>query len=122
MAGIKVSILEENDGFIEASFGELWQEKNVAQSYDREKLWKITKNKLRQEICGDDGFRNKIKEYNQNRGTANAAPLLIGAIVHLVNSISLPIDPGIATIIVLYLLKIGLDIFCDYTAPIAETE
>ncbi len=37
-------------------------------------------------------------------------------------TISLPIAPGIATIIVLYILKIGLDIFCEYTEPISETE
>ncbi|MDJ0717370.1 MAG: hypothetical protein QNJ54_24650 [Prochloraceae cyanobacterium] len=55
-----LSILEENDGFIEASFEKLWQETNVTQSYDRGKLWEVTKKVLRQEICGNDGFRNKV--------------------------------------------------------------
>jgi divalent metal cation (Fe/Co/Zn/Cd) transporter len=27
----------------------------------------------------------------------------------------LPLDPAIATIVVLYILKIGLNIFCEYT-------
>jgi hypothetical protein len=29
----------------------------------------------------------------------------------------LPIDPAIATIVVLYLVKIGLNVFCEYTEP-----
>ncbi len=117
-----LSILEENDGFLETSFEELWKEKNPAVKHDIGKLWEITKKKIREEICGDKGFRNRVEEYNQKKGSADAAPLLIGAIVHLVNTVNFPIDPGIATIIVLYILKIGLDIFCEYTKPISETE
>ncbi|MDJ0726861.1 MAG: hypothetical protein QNJ38_17295 [Prochloraceae cyanobacterium] len=80
-----IAVLEENNGSIEASFNELWQEKNGTQTLGNGKFWKVTKKVLRQEICGDEGFRNKVKEYNKNRSAANAAPLLIGAIVHVVN-------------------------------------
>jgi divalent metal cation (Fe/Co/Zn/Cd) transporter len=72
---------------------------------------------LRRELCGDDGFRGKVKEYTNNPGSA---PLLTGLIVSLVGiagAHGLPIDPAIATIIVLYIVKIGLNTFCEYTEP-----
>ena len=79
--------------------------------------WKVTLGELRKELCGDDGFRGKVKEYTNNPGSA---PLLTGLIVSL-SSIAvahgLPIDPAIATIIVLYVVKIGLNTFCEYTEP-----
>ena len=111
-----ITILEANNGLLEVSFDKLWQEKNGIQSLPEGKsLWEVTKKVLRKEICGNEGFRAKVKEYNKNKGTANAPPLLAGAIVYLVGLITLPIDPAIATIIVLYILKVGLDIFCEYT-------
>ena len=121
-----IAILEENNGLLEVSFEQLWQTKNGRQSMPEGKsLWKVTKKVLRQDICGDDGFRAKVKEYNQKKGTADASPLLTGAIVYVVGLITLPIDPAIskrsasrgATIIVLYIMKVGLDIFCEYTDP-----
>lgn len=33
----------------------------------------------------------------------------------------LALDPAIATVIVLYILKIGVNIFCDYTEPPAAS-
>lgn len=78
-------------------------------------LWQITLKQLRQEVCGDDSFRTKLQEYTKNPGST---PLLTGLIVSLVGVAAahgLPLDPAIATIIVLYILKIGLNIFCEYT-------
>ena len=113
-----ITVLEENDGLLEASFEQLWQTKNgVQQLPEGKSFWEVTKKVLRQEICSDNGFRAKVKAYNQKKGTADASPLLTGAIVYLVGLITLPIDPAIATIIVLYIMKVGLDIFCEYTDP-----
>lgn len=75
---------------------------------------------LRKELCGDEGFRGKVKEYTNNPGSA---PLLTGLIVSLVGiagAHGLPLDPAIATIIVLYVVKIGLNTFCEYTEPTAD--
>lgn len=70
---------------------------------------------LRQELCGDDSFREKVEEYNKN--PAQAA-LLTGLIVYVVELIALPwMSPAIATVAVLWILKIGLRTFCDYTEP-----
>lgn len=115
------AILEKNQGRLDASFDELWEEK-TGQMCDpdpskRKSLWKVMLGELRKELCGDDGFRGKVKEYSNNPGSA---PLLTGLIVSLVGiagANGLPIDPAIATIIVLYVVKIGLNTFCEYTEP-----
>lgn len=112
------AILEKNQGRVDASFDELWEEKNGRQTFAKGKsLWKVMLGELRKELCGDDGFRGKVKEYTNNPGSA---PLLTGLIVSLVGiagANGLPIDPAIATIVVLYVVKIGLNTFCEYTEP-----
>ncbi len=112
-----LATLEEQGGKIEGSFDRLWVEKNgpLPQMPEGKSLWQITLKQLRQEVCGDDSFRTKLQEYTKNPGST---PLLTGLIVSLVGVAAahgLPLDPAIATIIVLYILKIGLNIFCEYT-------
>jgi hypothetical protein len=63
---------------------------------------------------GKEGFQNQVKEYNKN---PTSAPLLTGLIVSVVHSVGFPIDPAIATVVVLYILKVGINIFCDYINP-----
>jgi hypothetical protein len=114
--------LEKHNGNMETAFQDLWQEKH-GQVVMREgkSLLDITLKNLRNELCGDEGFRSQIKEYTKNPGSS---PLLTGLIVSLVSLASangFPLDPAIATVIVLYILKIGLNIFCDYTEPPANT-
>jgi hypothetical protein len=118
------AILEKNQGRLDASFDELW-DKNIPPEQrpfieKGKSLWKVMLGELRKELCGDDGFRGKVKEYTNNPGSA---PLLTGLIVSL-SSIAvahgLPIDPAIATIIVLYVVKIGLNTFCEYTEPATD--
>ncbi|MCP2729934.1 hypothetical protein [Limnofasciculus baicalensis] len=113
-----LTILTKNQGRLDASFDELWEDKNGTQMFNQGKsLWKVMLGEIRKEICGDDGFRGKVKEYTNNPASA---PLLTGLIVS-VSSIAiahgLPIDPAIATIIVLYVVKIGLNTFCEYNQP-----
>jgi hypothetical protein len=112
------AILEKNQGRLDTSFDELWEAKNGRQTFAKGKsLWKVMLDELRKELCGDEGFRGKVKEYTNNPGSA---PLLTGLIVSLSGiavAHGLPIDPAIATIIVLYVVKIGLNTFCEYTEP-----
>ncbi|MGB3507682.1 MAG: hypothetical protein WBA93_00215 [Microcoleaceae cyanobacterium] len=108
-------ILQKNNGKLDTTFDELWHKKNTPLetfSPDGKSFWQVTLDVLRQELCGDEGFRADFKEYTKNPGSA---PLLTGLIVSIVTISGLPIDPAIATIIVLYILKIGLNIFCEYT-------
>jgi hypothetical protein len=110
--------LSRHNGNVERSFQDLWVEKNgEPQIAENKSLWQVTVKVLRDELCGDDGFRGQISEYTKNPGSA---PLLTGLIVSLVGiagAHGLPLDPAIATIVVLYILKIGLNIFCEYTEP-----
>ncbi|BAY23094.1 hypothetical protein NIES2100_28580 [Calothrix sp. NIES-2100] len=113
-----LDVLEKHNGNCDTSFDELWVENNgVLIMPEGKSLWQTTLKVLRQELCGDEGFRGQLKEYTKKPGDA---PLLTGLIVSLVGVASahgLPLDPAIATVIVLYILKIGLNIFCDYTEP-----
>ncbi len=111
--------LERHNGSFDISFDELWVEKNgVVAMPEGKSLWQTTLKVLRNELCGkDDSFRTKVQEYTRNPGNT---PLLTGLIVSLVavaGAHGLPLDPAIATIIVLYILKIGLNIFCEYNEP-----
>lgn len=76
-----MAILEKNNGSLDASFDELWEQKNAIPTYGKKSLWLVTLGELRKELCGDDGFRAKVKEYTNNPGSA---PLLTGLIVSLV--------------------------------------
>lgn len=116
-----LATLEKHNGRLDAAFDELWIDKNGSPTqYDLERLRRVTLKQLRQEVCGDEGFRTQIKEYSKNPGSA---PLLTGLIVYLVGLAAtggFPLDPAIATVVVLYILKIGLNIFCDYTEASGE--
>ncbi len=76
----------------------------------------ITLDILREQLCGDDGFRKKLTDYTKN---TESTPLLTGLIAYLASQIVLPfpINPGLATLIVLYISKFGLEIYCRYTEP-----
>jgi len=112
-----IATLEKHNGDLETSFQELWQEQvgdlGTPETGDKS-LWGGTLKGLRDEVCGDEGFRSKILDYNKNPGSAS---ILTGAIVYLVGLTTLPINPAIATIVVLYIIKVGLNIFCEYTEP-----
>jgi hypothetical protein len=106
--------LSENNGQIEQSFEQLWTEKYGKQDFGNKSIWQSTLTVLRQELCGEEGIQNQVKEYSKN---PTSAPLLTGLIVAVVGAAGLPIDPAIATVIVLYILKVGINIFCEYIKP-----
>jgi len=113
------AMLEKHNGRLDMSFDELWFENNNLESYNRKSLWQTTLKVLRAELCGDDGLRAQFKDYTKNPGSTPLLTGLIVAVVGLGASSGIPIDPSIATIVVLYLLKIGLNIFCEYTEPVS---
>jgi len=109
-----LSALTETNGNLEQSFEQLWAEQHGNQEFGNTKLWQSTLTVFRQELCGKEGFQNQVKEYQKN---PTSTPLLTGLIVAVVSSVGLPIDPAIATVIVLYILKVGINIFCEYIKP-----
>ena len=109
-----LNLLNETNGDLEKSFEELWIEKQGQQDIVKTKLWQSTVTVFRQELCDIEGFQNQVKEYNKN---PTSAPLLTGLIVSVVHLVGFPIDPAIATVVVLYILKVGINIFCEYINP-----
>ncbi|MEL6159384.1 MAG: hypothetical protein AAFQ40_14570 [Cyanobacteria bacterium J06623_5] len=112
--------LTQNDGDLEASLGELVAAEAGSAVYgpDRDRLLTVFLRNLQKEICGDNSFRTKVEEYNKNSGKA---ALLTELIVYVIDAVALPmITPAIATIAVLWILKLGLRTFCDYTKPASD--
>lgn len=111
-----IANLSQNRGDLNASFTDLIVAEAGTALYgaERESLRDVFLRNLRREICGDDSFREKVETYNNNPGKAE---LLTGLIVYLVGLVQLPINPAIATIAVLWVLKLGLRTFCEYTEP-----
>ncbi len=117
-----LAVLEQHQGQLDEAFDQLWSEANESEivafsTGGKPSLLQVTLEVLRSEICGNEGFRSKILDYNKNPGSAS---MLTGLIVYLVEVTSLAISPAIATIIVLYIIKVGLNIFCEYTQPQQE--
>ncbi len=112
-----IATLRKYDGDLEASLSELvTAEAGTAVFGDAQKrLGNVFLKNLRREICGDDSFKEKVEEYNKNPGKA---ALVTGLIVYVIDVVTLPINPAIATIAVLWVLKLGLRTFCDYTEPV----
>lgn len=116
-----IATLAQNNGDIGESFDALWAEEvgqlGMFDAQGRSLRGTVLK-VLREEVCGDDGFRSKMADYVNHPASATA---LTSLIAYLVTLTTLPINPALATVIVLYMLKLGLAVFCEYTAPAAET-
>ncbi|WP_017652884.1 hypothetical protein [Fortiea contorta] len=116
-----LDVLQKHNGNCDTSVDELWMNQNGLMVMSEGKsLWQSTLKVLRQELCGDDGFRSQLKEYTKNPGSTSLLTGLIVSLVGVASSYGVPIDPAIATVVVLYILKIGLNIFCDYTDPVSD--
>ncbi len=111
--------LREQDNILEAALTELVADEAGAAAFgpERESLRRVFVRNLRREICGDDSFKEKVETYNKNPGKA---ALLTGLIVYVIDVVTLPINPAIATIVVLWVLKLGLRTFCEYTEPLQD--
>lgn len=116
-----LTALTENDGDLDASLSELLAAETSRESYglDRDRLRTVFLKNLRREICGDDSFREKVENYSKHPGKAE---LLTGLIVYLIDVVTLPINPAIAAVVVLWIIKLGLRTFCDYTDPNLQLE
>jgi hypothetical protein len=110
-----IDAVERHNGNLDTSFEELWVEKNGQTSMTRGKnIWQTTLDVVRDELCGDEGFRARLSDYTKS---PENAVLLTATITSLMALTAIPLDPSIATIVVLYILKIGLNVYCQYTEP-----
>jgi hypothetical protein len=107
-----IDAVERHNGNLETSFEELWIEKNGQSAMGVKKIWQTTLDVLRDELCGNEGFRARLSDYTKS---PENAVLLTAAITSLMALTAIPLDPSIATIVVLYILKISLNVYCKYT-------
>jgi hypothetical protein len=107
-----IDVVERHNGNLETSFEELWIEKNGQSAMGVKKIWQTTLDVLRDELCGNEGFRARLSDYTKS---PENAVLLTAAITSLMALTAIPLDPSIATIVVLYILKISLNVYCKYT-------
>jgi hypothetical protein len=78
-------------------------------------IWDILLEQLYLDICGSD--RDSLrKTFNEARLHPNSSALLTGLVVYVVHISGLAINPAIAAILVLYVLHLGVNVFCEYTA------
>ncbi|PSB01488.1 hypothetical protein [Merismopedia glauca] len=111
-----IATLVDFDGDLDASLEELLRSQMGTATFQSKSLKQVTLQVLREQLCGNEGFRQKLGEYMKNK---EITPLLTGLIVYLASKVVLPfpIDPALATIVVLYISKVSLEIFCRYTEP-----
>ncbi|MBC1237910.1 hypothetical protein [Nostoc sp. 2RC] len=107
-----IDAVERHNGNLDRSFEELWIEKNGNPTMGGKKIWQTTLDVLRDELCGNEGFRARLSDYTKS---PENAVLLTAAITSLMALTAIPLDPSIATIVILYILKIGLNVYCKYT-------
>lgn len=110
-----ISVLNKYDGDINHALEEaLMQEYGSLQIMSGKSLKNSVLKVMRRELCASEGFKGKISNYIEK---PEHASLLTGAIAYILESVSLPftISPAISTLVVLYILKFGIDVFCDYT-------
>ena len=107
-----IDAIERHNGNLETSFEELWIEKHGQSAMGVKKIWQTTLDVLRDELCGNEGFRARLSDYTKS---PENAVLLTAAITSLMALAAIPLDPSIATIIILYIVKIGLNVYCKYT-------
>jgi hypothetical protein len=97
------------------------QWENIHRSNDRPKIWPLLKTRIMQEICGEnESFRSMIKDIKKNPSNAI---MVTSPITYLVNlsGIPFPVEPALATGILLYIAHIGIDVFCEWSTPAPNT-
>lgn len=106
--------LEKHNGKFYNSLDELLVEKiGTSQTNDLARFRTATLEQLRKQACADHNLRSKLQDYQQNPGDTSLLKALIVDLEHLVGVEGFPIDPAIATAVVLYILKIGSHAFCE---------
>lgn len=86
-------------------------------------VWEILLEQLYLDVCGSNSSdlcqtnRNSLRKIlNESQLHPESAALLSGAVVYLAPLSGLAVSPAVATILVLYVLHLGINVFYEYTA------
>jgi hypothetical protein len=107
-----IATLLHFEGDLETSLADLIAvEMSVAlESLDRAKLRTIVLAHFQKEICQNWSLREQIQNYQQQ---LDQADVLISLLQELVATVSPDIDFAIATVLVLWIVQVGIDAFCE---------
>ncbi len=116
-----LTTLEQYDGRFYDSFDELWsQVSGQTKSYELARLRQAMLKQVREQLCENDHFGTTLQEYSDDPGSTALFARLMVSLEELATAQEFPFDPAIATMVVFYIVKIGLNIFCEYTETSAK--
>lgn len=112
-----LDVLEECDGRINRAFDELLKDMvpPLRNQKERRNFRQMILNQLRQEVCDDDYFPKMVQNYSKKPESASSLMGLMSYVIGSIGTEGILIGPSLAIIITLYILKIGLNTFCEYT-------
>lgn len=111
-----LTTLEQYDGRFYDSFDELLsQVSGQTKSYELARLRQAMLKQVREQLCENDDFGTTLEEYSHNPGNTTLFAGLIASLEELAAAQEFPFTPALAAMVVFYLVKIGLNIFCEYT-------
>ncbi|KAM3105390.1 hypothetical protein [Phormidesmis sp. 146-33] len=117
-------LLEQTQNF-EATFAQLYVDRyGEPRTFGDEtrSLWQLLLKRVQQEVCGEnDSLRSLIQGAKKNPANATLVTGMITALVNL-SGVPLPIDSAIATAVALYILHIGIDVFCEWSSPPSKAD
>jgi hypothetical protein len=116
-----LTTLEQYDGRFYDSFDELLMEvSGQTKSYELARLRQAMLRQAREQLCDNDNFGTTVQEYSHNPGSTALFARLIVSLEELAATQKFPFAPALAAMIVFYIVKIGLNIFCEYTETSAK--
>jgi hypothetical protein len=113
-----VDQLQQNAGSLQQALAAQLIEDLQAEVYGARSLWQITIDTLQAELCGQEGFLGKVQAYTAEPKKATALTALV---IYILEQTTMPISPSLATLVALYITKVGLTIFCKYIEPTSES-
>lgn len=117
-----LTTLEKFDGRFYDSFDELLsQVSGQTKSYELARLRQATLKQVREQLCENDHFATTFQEYSHEPGSTALFARLIVCLEGLAATQEFPFAPAIAAMVVFYIVKIGLNIFCEYTETSVKT-
>lgn len=116
-----LTTLEQYGGRFYDSLDELLsQVSGQTKSYDLARLRQAMLKQVREQLCENEHFGTTFQEYSHDLASTALFAQLIVSLEELAAAQEFPFAPAIAAMIVFYLVKIGLNIFCEYTETSAK--
>jgi hypothetical protein len=109
-----IAALNQYDRRLDVSFDHLCAQTIgaplVVESGDPKSFWNTTLDGLRAALCNDPTFQAKLDTYHLK---PNNSALFTDLVRYLIGRSGMPLDPAMGILLLVYLLKVGLQGFCE---------